>query len=263
MHKQLTKSIRTLWHDLLDVLFPRYCAVCDRQLSSQEEGICLDCLLRLHRTQFHTVEHSPLEKLFWGNKASDRIVRAVAFFYYNDVNKSILLEIKYNDNPELGRHIARFYASEIADSSFFEGIDLMVPVPLHRIRKMRRGYNQSEYICRGISEATHIPICTKAVRRVVNNVSQTRMQRTQRHDNVNNIFRTVHPEMLNGKHILIVDDVCTTGSTINSLITEILTKTDCKVSILVLAYADMSEAPVSEAAPMPSKSITDKEIKQL
>lgn len=249
--------------DILDFIFPRYCIICNKRLTQQEKHICIPCYSHMPRTMFHTVEHSDFEKQFWVCANKVTIGRAVSFFYYTDTYKEILLNLKYKNNPDIGTYIASQYVKEIEESGFFDDIDMIIPIPLHWIRRWKRGYNQSYFIAEGISKMTGIPICTKAVKRVVNNKSQTLMRSSERHDNVENIFRLVHPEMLTNKHILIVDDVTTTGSTIISCIGEIAKATNVKVSVLALAYAGQTLVPQNNLEPLPSVSISVESLSKL
>lgn len=249
--------------DILDFIFPRYCIICNKRLTQQEKHICIPCYSHMPRTMFHTVEHSDFEKQFWVCANKVTIGRAVSFFYYTDTYKEILLNLKYKNNPDIGAYIASQYVKEIEESGFFDDIDMIIPIPLHWIRRWKRGYNQSYFIAEGISKMTGIPICTKAVKRVVNNKSQTLMRSSERHDNVENIFRLVHPEMLTNKHILIVDDVTTTGSTIISCIGEIAKATNVKVSVLALAYAGQTLVPQNNLEPLPSVSISVESLSKL
>lgn len=248
-----------LINDILDFLFPRYCTICDKRLTTQEQHLCLPCYMHLPRTLNHKVEHSDLEKLFWGLRPEGDTVssantyrlpieKGISFFFYTESTKNILMLLKYNSYPQIGTYLASQFVEELkADSSpFFDDIDLIVPIPLHWMRRIKRGYNQSEYIALGIKEKTGIPICTKAIKRIVNNKSQTHMQKHQRHENVKDIFRLTHPELLQDKHILIVDDVTTTGSTIASCCQELLKVPNVKLSILTLAFANQSTTPAND-----------------
>lgn len=230
-----------VWHELkayaegiVEFFFPRYCVACGEQLSYHQHHLCTSCLMHLPRTMFHTVPHSYMETLFWGKVV---VERAVSFFYYNDIYREIFIQLKYKDNPDIGQYIANQYAKEIIDSGFFTGIDLIIPLPLHPRRKRHRGYNQSEFIGRGIHEVTGIPICCNAVERAVNNVSQTRLDHRDRRRNVEGIFSLVRPQLIEGKHVLLVDDVTTTGSTLASCIGELLKAQNTKVSVLTIAMA--------------------------
>lgn len=228
------KVFRQTKDDLADFFFPRYCMLCGSRLSWQEKHICLSCNVRLPRTDFHTVEHSYLEKLFWGILP---IERAASFLYYKDPIRTLFLHFKYKNTPELATYMASLYAREIKDSGFFDDIDVIVPVPLHWKRYLKRGYNQCYYIAKGINTETGIPISTKVVKRVENNVSQTKYNSTMRKGNVSNIFQLTHPEEVEGKHVLLVDDIVTTGSTLISCAETFADVPGVRISILTLGFA--------------------------
>ena len=212
---------------------------------------------------YHAAEHSDMEKLFWGWNEALPIQRATAFFYYSGSNREILMQLKYKRNPDIGFYLASQFAKEIKDSNFFDGIDVIIPIPLNWIRRMKRGYNQSEYIARGISYVTGIPVYTKAVKRVRNNKSQTRMKHHERYDNVQNLFRLVHPEFIEGKHVLLVDDVTTTGATITSCAKEIAKAKNTKITVLTIAIAGQSVVPQNDSPQMPYISLSKEQISRL
>ena len=249
-----------LINDILDFFFPRYCMLCGERLSTQENHVCLPCYMHLPRTMFHSLVHSPVEKLFWG---LIKIEKATSFIYYKDNNKEILLQLKYKNNPDVGIYMASQYAKEIKDSGFFDDIDVIVPVPLHWMRRLKRGYNQSEYVAKGISSETRIPVCLKAVKRIINNKSQTRMLRNYRRDNVEGIFRLVHPELLADKHVLIIDDVTTTGSTICACAKEILKAPNARVSVLTISFAGQTPIPSSDGVAVPTTSVNEDSLSKL
>ncbi len=234
----------TLHKDILDFLFPRHCVVCNTTLSIHEKSICTSCLLHLPRTDYHLVEHSPLEKFFW---TQFPIEKAVSFFHH-DGNKvrSIIYALKYHANPNTGIDIGHIYAQELqAESDFFSTIDCIIPMPLHWMRQLKRSYNQSYYIAKGISQSTSIPIYNNVVKRIKNNPSQTQKNHTERKTNVANIFKLTNPTKIAGKHILLIDDVVTTGSTITSCAIELSKAPNVRISILTLAIASRTPSPTS------------------
>lgn len=227
----------SLWgRSLLDFLFPRYCACCRKRLSLQEEALCILCLEGLPRVHFSSWEDNDIARLFWGLVP---LQRAAAFFFYSRHSpySRILFELKYHNHPETGRTMGRIMGEELGRSGFFEGIDLIVAIPLARNRERQRGYNQSVWIARGIAEVTGLPIDTQSVVRTVSNPTQTRLDERQRQDNVRNIFGVVHPERLEGRHILLVDDVITTGATMKSCAETISRTCHVRLSVLSLAWA--------------------------
>jgi len=225
-----------LANDITDFLFPRYCIICGCKLTQSEEHICVACNMSLHRTNFHTQENNPVEQLFWGRIP---IVNATSFFHYDsEGHRRLLHSIKYFSNPHLGKYLGKMLAEEIKNSGFFDEIDIIVPVPLHWIKRMKRGYNQSAFIAEGIHQATGIPIVTDAVKRIHNNKTQTLLeQHFQRWENVKDVFKLTKPDKLKGKHILIVDDVLTTGATTVACAQEIMKAGDVKFTVVSLAFA--------------------------
>lgn len=196
---------------LLDLVSPRRCILCGQTLAPSEQDLCVKCYMNLPRTGYHKAQHSFLETDYWGKIP---IQRATAYFFYEEKNRAILFRSKYHSKPHVGEHLAQLMSKEIlAESDFFQDIDTLVPIPLHPSRQGQRGYNQSHHIARGISNVTHIPLCENAVVRIINNESQTKLGYQQRKENVEGAFSCIHPELLRGKHILIVDDVITTGAT--------------------------------------------------
>ena len=232
----------TLIKDIIDFVLPQRCFMCGNRLSVQERSICTVCYAHLPFTGYHLAEHSPLEKYFCFYFP---IERAVSYFHHDgERTRSIIYHIKYYGHPEAGEHLAYGYAEELKEHCFFKGIDAIVPIPLHWRRKLERHYNQSYHIAKGISRSTGIPIWENVVKRMVNNVSQTRVARDERLDNVKNIFRVTDAEKVKGKHLLLVDDVITTGATIKSCAKELAKVSGVKISVLSLAVASQSAVQI-------------------
>lgn len=224
-------------NDIIDLLFPRYCRVCQNRLAKSEEQICVSCLQNLPLTHFHEVKDNDIEKLFWGLMP---IERATAFFYYQkDSNYAKLLyHLKYYNHPEVGELLGRYAASVLHKQDFFKEIDLLIPVPLSNKKRRQRGYNQSEYIARGIQAITHIPISNNNLQRRIANDTQTHKNRSERWENVQGIFEIKNPDELRGKHILLIDDVLTTGATLRACGNQILATVPAKISVFTLAFSE-------------------------
>ena len=227
------KSI-SFWHGLLDLISPRICVMCGRRLSSTEEVICNKCNIHLPRTGYSNNPYeNEMAKLFWGQIP---VERAAALFYYeaHSETANIIYKLKYKNHPEIGPIMGRMLARELKNDHFFDGIDGIVPIPLTKKRFRQRGYNQSEEIAKGINEITGIPIYNKLVKRTIFKDSQTRKSRWARRDNVEHVFEYNHKSHVNAKHLLVIDDVVTTGSTMIACSRQ-LTKIDgIKISILSL-----------------------------
>lgn len=228
--------MRKIFHDFLSLFFPDLCVVCGERLNDGEQHICLNCLLLLPKTNFHLQPDNRLEEFFAGRIPFQRIA-AYAYFVKGGSIQHIIHELKYNQNPEIGHFVGKLCGENIKESGFISSIDLIVPVPLHPKRQKERGYNQSYEICRGISEEVNISVDDNTLTRTVNNPSQTKNSRFDRWKNVEDIFSVTNKSEFEDKHILLVDDVITTGSTLESCAKEILECEGSKVSIFAVGTA--------------------------
>ena len=227
----------SFWHRLLDLISPRCWVVCGHRLTVTEEIICVRCNFHLPRTGFQKNPYeNEMAKLFWVQIPIDR---AAALFYYeaHSETANILYELKYKDHPEIGEVMGRMMAKELDPSGFFDGIDGIVPVPLAKKRQRQRGYNQSFELACGINEITHLPILSKVVRRTTYEGSQTSKDRWERNENVEHVFELIDASVIRGKHLLIVDDVVTTGATVIACAKELAKAFDVKISVLALGFA--------------------------
>ncbi len=201
-----------IWiEDLLRIIFPDVCEVCGHSLVRGEEVLCLNCTLKLPRTKIHRENFNLLHQRLAG---STPICRAGGYFYYYRESDyaELIHRAKYKDRPIIATRLAQHYAKEIKPDSFFDGIDLILPVPLHLTKKIKRGYNQSEAIAKGISKETGIPIAHNLIAKRSHS-TQTRKNSYSRWINAQGIYDVIDAQNLTGKHILIVDDVITTGAT--------------------------------------------------
>ena len=224
---------------LLDLISPRLCAVCGRRLSITEEVLCASCNLHLPRTGYQSVPYdNEMAKLFWGQIP---VERATALYFYQPHAETarLIYALKYQDHPEIAYQMGRMIATELLPSGFFVGIDAVVPVPLAPSRQRQRGYNQSKEIVSGICEITGLPILEKAVIRTHFKESQTQHGRWERNDNVEHVFTLADASSANGKHLLIVDDVVTTGATVIACAKELCKAGNVKVSVLSLGFTKM------------------------
>lgn len=228
--------MKNILHNFLGLFFPHLCVVCNERLIDGEQHICTDCLLLIPQTNFHLHPDNRLEQFFAGRIPFQRIA-AYAYFVKDGSIQKIIHELKYKQNPEIGQFIGKLCGENIKNSDFIRGIDLLVPVPLHPKREKERGYNQSLEICKGISEITSIAIDSNTLIRKINNPSQTKNARFDRWKNVEDIFSLQNKSTFDNKHILLIDDVITTGSTLESCAKEILKAGNTKVSIFAVGTA--------------------------
>jgi ComF family protein len=222
--------------DFISLLFPRLCYACGNHLMRNENLICTECYVAIPRTNYHSIKDNPVEQLFWGRCM---IERAAAFSYYNKGSRirKLIHNLKYKGIKELGFELGRIYGLSLKASGFTDDIDLIIPVPLHPSKKRLRGFNQSEIISRGIADATGLSVDFDTLERKAVSATQTKRSRYERWTNVEGIFQIAEVTSITGKHILLVDDVITTGSTIESCTIELLKLEGVKVSVVALAFA--------------------------
>ncbi len=200
--------------DLSGVIFPHVCEVCAGTLVKGEDTICLQCRYEMPRVRLHREEFSEIHRRLAGHAAIDR---AASWFYYirESPYARMLQRAKYNSRPQLARTLGAMYAGEIRTDGFFDGIDIILPVAMHRWKKLTRGYNQAERIAQGISDVTGIPVATNLTM-PHRHRTQTRRRAYERWLNTRGIFHVDSPAELQDKHILLVDDIITTGATLHA-----------------------------------------------
>lgn len=230
--------MNTWFHSFWSLLFPRCCVVCGSPLSRGEECLCTCCNINLPRTGFHLRKDNPVECLFWGRIPG--LKRASSFLFYRKGSdfRRILHLLKYGGYKELGEVMGRYMAAELSSGGFFDGVDMIIPVPLHRKKQKLRGYNQSEWIARGIASVTGIPLCAECMIREKNTETQTRKSTFERWENVEGIFRLCDTVHFEGKHVLLVDDVLTTGATTVACASVFARVSGIRISVLTLAVAE-------------------------
>ncbi|MDR2962670.1 MAG: ComF family protein [Bacteroidales bacterium] len=231
------KHIANYFLDCLQLIFPAQCLACGSPLRYSERILCTSCLIDLPRVYESTAEHGALDHLFAGQIPYER---ASALMYYTKKNKyaSLLHALKYKGNKDVGIFLGELCAQHLHEQNCIESIDCIVPVPLHSKRRRTRGYNQSEVVAQGISHITKIPVCASAVVRRVNTETQTKKNKDERKQNVANIFSVAQANLLEHKHILLLDDVITTGATTISCAETILRQVpSARISIVGVALA--------------------------
>lgn len=222
---------------LTDLLAPRACTACGCRLAAGEDVLCTGCNIRLPRTHF---ARSPLDnemaRLFWGRVPVERC--AALFFYHpHSASGQMIYGLKYRGRAEDGRMLGRLAAGEMAAEGFFDGMDLLIPLPLARRRERERGYNQSAMIAEGVAEITRLRVERHAVERTRDTPSQTTMERSRRSDNVEGAFRLRDPERVSGHHVLLIDDITTTGATLAACARVLLGAGGVTVSVLTLGFS--------------------------
>lgn len=197
-----------------DFVFPRSCHICGTRLSPGNRYICPACLMRLPRTRFHRIPMNQMEQRFAGKFPFT--AASTHFFYSSDTAMATLMhDLKYRQYRGLAKFMGELVAKELLPTSFFTDVDSIMPVPMHPLKQARRGYNQTIEIAKGISEVLSIPILYN-LKAVKPHRTQTRLTLDQRLDNLSGTFAVDNPEQLRDRHILLLDDVCTTGATLTS-----------------------------------------------
>ena len=209
---------------------------CGKKLLVSEQVLCCDCLSQLPFTHLGNTPGNEMEKIFWGRFP---IVRASSLLWYSRGRKvaHILAGMKYYGRRQVCRHMGEVLALELQSSGFFAGVDYLLPVPLHPDRLRTRGYNQSLLLAEGISRVTGIPVCDGVLRRVRNNQTQTHKSAWERQENASHLFQLAgDTRVLERKHVMLVDDVLTTGATLTSCAEVLSEIKEIHLSIVTLAW---------------------------
>ena len=232
----MKRFLLTLWNDLLGLFYPRICGACGAPLIDGEELLCLYCLFELPRLSYHRYpdDENPLRNIFAGC-SSVRQVITYLHFEKEGLVQHLIHEFKYHNNDRLAIYIGRLAARELRSEGYLTDVDLLVPVPLHPRKMRQRGYNQSERVARGLASVYHHPIDTTSLIRHTYTKTQTQKSAYERRQNVKNVFTVAHPERLAGHHILLIDDVLTTGSTLLNCIDALRDVPDLLISIFVVS----------------------------
>lgn len=220
------------------MVFPEECLICQEEVISDNSSICVFCKSEMHYTEFEKYSEEPtvLDKLFWG-RVKMNATFSLLYFEKDKSTQKILHALKYQSNPKIGVEFGKEIGRKIKLLSKFNDLDLIIPVPLHPKKKFVRGYNQSEQIAVGISTVIAVPVNADFLKKQTNTGSQTRRGRFARWDNVVDNFALKTP-VENIKHIAIIDDVITTGSTLEALVRSIhKNNPELRVSIISLALA--------------------------
>ncbi len=227
---------RRSWiRDLISLLFPRLCACCDEQLIKGEETICIKCEYDLPYTDFHQYNDNPLAKQFWGRVPLHH-ASALLYFTKGSKTQKLIHQLKYRNQPQIGMHLGIKIGERLKATHAAAPIDYIIPVPLHTKQFRKRGYNQSEYIAKGIAQILNIPVRTDILIKVKGTSSQTKHERFKRFENLIQVFSVVQPKLISGKHLLLIDDVITTGATLEACSIGLQQHQPAKLSLVAAAY---------------------------
>jgi ComF family protein len=231
--------LRPLLADFFGLFFPQACLACQEPLVAGEQHLCTTCRTELPYTDYHLLPpaQNPLSRRFWGKLPVVHTLSYLRFLRHGRV-QHLLHQLKYQGQQEVGKVLGQLYGAELASAGLGPEFDLIVPVPLHRRRLARRGYNQADAFAAGLAAALLCPWSATALLRTEHTASQTRKNRAERWQNVASVFEVARPEEIVGRHILLVDDVLTTGATLEACGAVLLAAGARQVSIATIASAE-------------------------
>jgi ComF family protein len=226
----------TYLQNFLQLLYPKMCLGCGNHLSNSENVLCFICENELPKTHFHEQPENPVFKKMYGRLP---VENATALFYFDKGNRvqHLMHQLKYGGKTEIGNQLGKMLGNDLKKSDAFRSVEIVIPVPLHEKRLRKRGYNQSDFFGQGIAEAMKINMLPKVVERMEYTETQTGKNRFERWDNVKEAFRLKNADDIKGKHVLLVDDVITTGATLEACGQLLMDVPDVRVSIATIAFA--------------------------
>jgi ComF family protein len=221
--------------DLLGLFFPHYCEGCGSDVVQENQLLCLQCLARLPETKFFHATGNPVEKIFYGRI---KIESAGAAYYFtkDSLVQHLITRLKYHGNKEIGVYLGKLMALHISESNRFDAVDHIIPLPLNEKRLYKRGYNQAALICEGISAMLDIHVLYNAVTRKVFTETQTKKDRVSRWQSMQDVFEVKDMRSLENKHVLLVDDIITTGATLEACGNALLKVPGLRLSVAALAW---------------------------
>jgi ComF family protein len=231
--------MKTVFQSLLHLFFPHNCAGCGSDILGHDQLLCLQCIDRLPHTGFHRYAGNPVEKIFWG-RLPISCATSLLYFTKSSVLQRLVHQFKYNGKSEIGQYIGRRMGEELREASRFDSVEALVPLPLYAARERKRGYNQSGVLCDAMAEIMQLPVLKNVITRKSATETQTRKSRAARWENISGRFELLQPEAVHGKHVLLVDDVITTGATLEACGQELISTGNTKLSIFTMAYSSRS-----------------------
>ena len=226
----------SILQDLIHLLYPRQCVACGKALLKHEECICAYCLFHLPQTNYHIDDNNDLKQLMWG-KAEIENITALYFYKKGNKTQNLMHQLKYKRKKNIGLYLGNYYGKMLLKNPRYNEIDYIVPIPLHKTKLRKRGYNQSEMIGLGLEKGLGKEMLTDVLIRKEFTETQTKKSRMERWENVESVFALTDSKRFDNKHILLVDDVITTGSTMEACVHAVQKAENVKVSIVCLACA--------------------------
>ncbi len=228
--------LKNIFSSTLHLFYPHLCTGCGSDLLKEQNLLCIKCMHNLPHTNFAVFANNQIEKDFWGRIP---LTAAYSQFYFSKefLIQHLIHQLKYKGDTKIGFYLGEMMGKTLLNSNRFSTIDALIPLPLFSHKEKKRGYNQATVICNGISAVMNIPVLNNAVIRQQATQTQTRKHRTERWENVKDSFKVAKANEISGKHLLLVDDVVTTGATLEACGHVILQVANVKLSMATLAYA--------------------------
>lgn len=228
--------LRDLWSGFLHLLYPELCVACGAAIPAGESCFCFRCQLHLSASDMYKTRENEFTERLWGRLLLES---GAAMYYFTRKSpiQQALHQLKYHNQPDIGVKIGRMFGQKLKTSAMFNSVQAVVPVPLHPKKERLRGYNQSAMFAQGISESLEVPVLNKALVRRMFTETQTKKKRMERFSNVDDVFEVARPAQLEGKHLLLVDDVLTTGATLEVCGQALLNVPNTRLSMATIAIA--------------------------
>jgi len=233
----VTKKKPSIFRYFLELLYPDLCFACQKRPRPQDRSICLRCEYHIAPTNFHTMKDNPALQRFWGRIELEHAATSFAFSK-GGLLQELIHKLKYKNQPNIGIELGKMYGHMLKGTSPYDSIDYIIPVPLHPKKKHTRGYNQAAMFAQGLGEVMDVAWSEDILQRVTYTSSQTKKSRMERFANVKDAFAVEGASKIAGKHLLVVDDVITTGATLEACATKLLAIEGTKVSLAAIALAN-------------------------
>jgi len=230
------QALKKIIQNTIHLFYPHICTGCGSDILSKENLLCARCLNDLPVTGFAVHPNNPVEEIFWG-RINLKAAHSEFYFDKDALIQHLVHQLKYKSNQSIGVYLGELMGKTLLNSKRFENIDALIPLPLYAEKERKRGYNQAAIICNGMSQIMNIPVITTKLQRQRYTETQTKKHRAERWENVEGSFKVNDADALKGKHLLLVDDVVTTGATLEAAGMVLLKVPDVSLSIATLTLA--------------------------